>query len=154
MLFFRPVAERMEEPMRIAMIAASLALAACATSPRQASADLDSHLDALIGQPVAVALARLGDPIAAAPMGPDTVYGWGHAFTSTEVMSALPDVAAGANAQGGIFPPPRSTVQNDCVIRIVAGADGLIRSWDAQGNYRGCRAYRDRLAGEALARAD
>ena len=137
--------------MRIAIVAASLALAACATP--QASASLDSHLGALVGQPVAVAVARLGQPIATAPMGADTVYGWGHAFTSTELLTPLPDIAAGAHSNGGIFPPPRQTVQNDCVIRIVAGPDGRIRSWDAQGNDRGCRGYADRLAGQALARA-
>jgi hypothetical protein len=137
--------------MRIAIIAASLALSACATP--QASAGLDSQLDALVGQPVAVAVARIGEPIATAPMGPDTVYGWGHAFTSTELLHPTPGFLDGANQQGGVFPPPRSTVQNDCVIRMVAGPDGRIRSWDAQGNDRGCRAYADRLAGQALASA-
>ena len=137
--------------MRSAIIAASLALSACAT--HQASAGLDSHLDALVGQPVAVALAQLGQPIASVPMGTDTVYGWGHAFTSTELLHPMPDVAAGAHAQGGVFPPPRRTVQDNCVIRMVAGPDGLIRDWDYQGNSRGCRALGHSLPGPAVARA-
>jgi len=139
--------------MRVAIIAASLALSACATPAQQASSGLDSRLDAMIGQPVEVAVARLGAPIASAPMGTDTLYGWGHAFTSTEILSPLPDIAAGASAQSGVFPPPRRAVQNDCIIRAVVSAEGQIRAWDYQGNDRGCRYYADRLAGSAMARA-
>lgn len=138
--------------MRLAIIAAPLALAACATTP-QAAAELDRNLDALIGQPVQVAVAWLGEPIASAPMGTETVHGWGHAFTSIELLHPTPGFIDAANSQGGVFPPPRRTVQNDCVIRVVAGADGRIRDWDYQGNDRGCRVYTDRLAGAALARA-
>ena len=139
--------------MRLALIAVPLALAACAT-PAQTSAGLEGSLDTMIGQPVEVALARLGEPIASAPMGADTVYGWGHAFTSTELLSPNIDIAAAGNAQSGVFPPPRRTVQNACVVRMVAGADGRIRDWDVQGDNRGCRALSDRLAGHAVARLD
>ena len=139
--------------MRLILVLAPLAVSACAT-PAPTSAALDGSLDALVGQPVEVALARLGEPIASAPMGADTVYGWGHAFTSTELLSPTIDIAAGGNAQSGVFPPPRRTVQNACVVRMVAGADGRIRDWDVQGDERGCRALSDRLAGHAVARSD
>ena len=139
--------------MRLMLVLAPLAVSACAT-PAPTSANLDSSLDALIGQPVEVALARLGEPIASAPMGADTVYGWGHAFTSTELLSPNIDIAAAGNAQSGVFPPPRRTVQNACVVRMVAGADGRIRDWDVQGDNRGCRALSDRLAGHAVAQLD
>ena len=139
--------------MRLMLVLAPLAVSACAT-PAPTSAALDGSLDALVGQPVEVALARLGEPIASAPMGADTVYGWGHAFTSTELLSPNIDIAAAGNAQSGVFPPPRRTVQNACVVRMVAGADGRIRDWDVQGDERGCRALSDRLAGHAVARSD
>ena len=139
--------------MRLILVLAPLAVSACAT-PAPTSANLDSSLDALIGQPVEVALARLGEPIASAPMGADTVYGWGHAFTSTELLSPNIDIAAAGNAQSGVFPPPRRTVQNACVVRMVAGADGRIRDWDVQGDERGCRALSDRLAGQSVAQLD
>ena len=140
--------------MRVAIVAASLALSSCTTPAQQASAMLDRSLGGLVGQPVEVALARLGQPIASAPMGTDTVYGWGHAFTSTELLHATPGFIDAANSQGGIFPAPRRSVQNDCVIRMVAGADGRIRDWDHHGNERGCRHYAERLANPAIARAD
>jgi hypothetical protein len=141
-------------PIRKTIVAASLALAACATYSQPPLALLDSNLDAMVGQPVAVAVARLGEPIAAAPVGTDTVYGWGRAFTSTELLHASGAGIAPADVQGGVFPPPRGTVQNDCVIRMTVGADGLIRDWDYRGNDRGCRAYAERLAGRTLARID
>ena len=139
--------------MRLMLVLAPLAVSACAT-PAPTSAALDGSLDALVGQPVEVALARFGEPIASAPMGADTVYGWGHAFTSTELLSPNIDIAAAGNAQSGVFPPPRRTVQNACVVRMVAGADGRIRDWDVQGDERGCRALSDRLAGHAVAQLD
>src|SRR5688500_7272407 len=118
MLLFLPVAERMEKTMRVAILVASVALSACATPAQQASSNLESGLDTMIGQPVEVAVARLGEPIASAPMGTDTVYGWGHAFTGTELLMPTTGFIDAANAQGGVFPPPRRTVQNACVIRI------------------------------------
>ena len=140
--------------MRIAILAASLALSACATAAQQATADLDSGLNALVGQPVQVVIAKLGEPIGSAQLGSDTVYGWGRAFTSAEILHPTPGFIDAASYQGGVFPPPRRTVQNDCVIRMIVGADGRIRDFDHQGNAKGCRAYADQLAGRALARAD
>ena len=136
--------------MRVSILAISLLLSACATSAQQASVSLDAGLSALVGQPVDVAFAQFGPPIASASMGAETIYGWGHAFTSTELMTPTPGFIDAAESQGGIFPPPRRTVQNDCVIRMVAGADGLIRDWDYHGNDRGCRFYADRLAESRL----
>jgi hypothetical protein len=150
---FLPVAERMEEAMRVAVgVAASLALSACATHPQVSSA-LDSNLDAMIGQPVEAAVARLGQPMAAVPVGADLVYGWGHAFTKTEFTNAAAGWVDAASSQGGVFPAPRRTVPDSCVIRVVVGPNGLIRDWDYQGNARGCRSYGDSVAGQAMTRA-
>ena len=139
--------------MRVAFIISSLTLlGACATTP-QASASLTSGLNAIIGQPVEVAVARLGVPIAAVPTGAGTVYGWGRAFTSTEALHPNGGFLE-ANAQGGVFPPPRGTVENSCVIRMIVGADGRVRDWDVRGDQRACRTYADRLSGKAVARLD
>lgn len=139
--------------MRIAIIASLLVLSACATHSQQASTNLGSSLDAMVGQPIETAIARLGEPIGSARMGADSVYGWGQAFASTEFSNAAPGWVEAADAQGGFFPAPRRVVQNDCVIRLVVDGDGLIREWGYHGNDRGCRAYADRLAGPAMARA-
>jgi hypothetical protein len=136
--------------MRIAIIAASLAISACAAHT-QASSGLDSTLDALIGQPVDVAFARLGQPIGSATVGTDRVYGWGRTYASTEFSNAVAGPVMPADYRGGVFPQPRRTVQKTCVIRMVVGADGLIRDWDYQGADRDCRSYSARVASRAVA---
>jgi len=140
--------------MRIAIVASLFVLSACATPSQQASANLGNTLDAMVGQPIEVAIARLGEPIGSAPMRADLVYGWGEASTSTEYTNAAPGWVEAADFRGGVFPAPRRTVPDNCVIRMVVGADGLIRNWNYQGNDRGCSAYAERIAGRALARAD
>jgi hypothetical protein len=150
------VADPVEKAMRLSILAASLSLSlsACAAHSQQGSASLHSTLDAIVGQPIEVAVSRLGAPIGSAPVGSDTVYGWGHAFTSTELLHPTPGFIDAASSQGGVFPAPRRAVQNECVVRVLAGADGVIRDWDYYGNARGCRAYAIRLAGQAVARVD
>jgi hypothetical protein len=130
----------MEEAMRVAITVVSLALSACATYPH-ASSTLDSNLNAMIGQPVEVAIAQLGQPMATVPLGKDSVYGWGATFTRTEFTNAAPGWVDAGSYKGGVFPAPRRIVQDSCVIRMVVGPNGLIREWDYQGNARGCHSY-------------
>jgi hypothetical protein len=146
------VAELMEKSMRVGIVAASLAISACATH-QQASSDLDSNLDALVGLPVDAAVARLGQPMATVPLGADLVYGWGYTFTRTEFTNAAPGWVDPTSLQGGVFPAPRRTVQDNCVIRMVVGSDRLIQSWDYQGNARGCRSYSDDVASQSTTQA-
>jgi hypothetical protein len=87
--------------MRLAIIATMIVLSACATTSPQASSGLEHGLNALIGQPVEIAVARLGEPIAAAPMGSAKVYGWGQGFTRTEFTNAAPGWVDAASSQGG-----------------------------------------------------
>jgi len=140
--------------MRVAIILSSLVLSACATPEAQPSNHLTASLDAMIGQPVEVAVSRLGEPIASVPMGSDSVYGWGYNFTRSEFTNAAPGWVEAADSQGGIFPAPRRTASDNCVIRMVVGSDGRIRTWDFQDADRGCRANADRVLGRAVARVD
>lgn len=140
--------------MRVAILVSSLMLSACATTTQQASTELKSSLDSMVGQPVGVAVARLGEPMASVPMGSQSVYGWGYGFTRSEFTNAAPGWVNAADFQGGVFPAPRRSVQDSCVIRMVVDADGVIRAWDYQGDDRGCSAYADRLVGRSVARAD
>lgn len=136
--------------MRVAIIiAAALALSACVTH-MQASSHLDSRLDAMVGQPIEVAVAQLGQPIGSARMGSDRVYGWGYTFTSSEYSNAAPGWVNAGDFKGGVFPAPRRAVEKNCVIRMIVGADSLIRDWDYQGSDRDCRSFSNRLAGHAV----
>lgn len=124
--------------MRVAILAGSLLLSAC-TVHSQASSTLDSSLDALVGQPVEVAVAQLGQPIGKAAVGADLVYGFGHTYQTTEFSNAVAGPVAPADQRGGVFPQPRHVVHKSCVIRMVVGANGVIRGWNYQGSERDCR---------------
>lgn len=138
--------------MRIAIISASLILTACATPEQQLSANLDSNLNAMVGQPVAVAVGRLGEPTGSARIGSDTIYSWQQAFES-----AVTRAAVGVGSAPGVYAPvyyasPQTkVVDNYCLIQAVVSPNGVIRYWHFDGNYAGCRPYADRLV--PLARA-
>ena len=138
--------------MRLAIVATPLLLAAC-TAHIQASSSLDSSLDAMIGQPVEVAVTRLGQPIGSVAVGTDRVYGWGHTYTTSEFSNAVAGPVMPQDYRGGVFPDPRHTVQKACVIRMVVGADGLIRDWDYQGADRDCRSSPTALEARAASRS-
>lgn len=140
---------------KIAIIGASLVLAACATPEQQLSAHLDSNLDALAGQPVDVAIDRLGEPSGSAQIGSDTVYSWHLAFEGSVTTTPL-----GVGSPAGVFAPIKmpsmhtEVVTNSCLLQAVVSPEGLIRYWHFEGNYAGCRSYAERLAPMALARAE
>jgi hypothetical protein len=136
---------------KIALIGVSLVLTACATPEQKLSAHLDSNLDAMAGQPVEVAIDRLGEPSSSAQIGRDTIYSWHQAFAS-EVTTA----AVGVGSAPGVYAPlsyasGRTTVvKNYCLLQAVVGSDGLIRYWHFDGNYAGCHPYAERLVPLAL----
>jgi hypothetical protein len=129
----------MESAMRVAILAASLTLSAC-TAHSQTASSLDSSLDALVGQPVEVAVAQLGQPIGTSRLGTDVVYGFGRMYTATEFSNAVAGPVAPADYRGGVFPQPRQTVQKSCVIRVIVGANGVVRDWNYQSKEQDCRA--------------
>ena len=130
--------------MRLAILAASIGLSACAAHPQISG--LNASLDSMIGQPVEVAVARFGQPIGSAKAGVDWVYGWGFTFSGTEFLHPNPGWIDAAAHRGGVFPPPRRTVQKTCIIRMVVGPTGSIRGWDYQNTDRDCRSYSDQMA--------
>jgi hypothetical protein len=143
----------MEGPLqKIAIVAASLVLAACATPEQELAAHLDGNLDMMIGQPVDVAVGRLGEPSGAARIGSDTVYSWQQAFESTVTTTPL-----GIGSPPGVYAPIKSSsshterVNNQCLLQAVVSPSGLIRYWHFEGNYAGCEPYAERLV--PLARA-
>lgn len=138
--------------MRVAIIAAVLLLSACTTGT-QVSSRHDRALDAMIGEPVTVAIAQLGEPIGIAKMGTRLVYGWGHTFTSSEFSNAAPGWVEAADFHGGVFPTPRRTVHSSCVIRMIVGADALIQDWDYQDVGTDCRSSPDIRGDRRMAQA-
>jgi hypothetical protein len=121
--------------MRIAILA-GLAFAA-AGAPAQASPELDSRLDAMIGQPVAVAIAGLGQPADAAARGAELVYRW-RGGPAALPFSPGAQLVVPAQVEGGTFADPRSP---SCEIRVVVARNGLIRDWDYRGEAAVCRSW-------------
>lgn len=137
----------MEGPLRkFAIVSASLILTACATPEQELSAHLDSNLNAMVGQPVNVAVDRLGEPSGSVQIGSDTIYSWQQAFESTVTTTPL-----GIGSPSGVYAPIKSSsmhtevVNNHCLLQAVVSPKGLIRYWHFEGNRLGCKSYAERL---------
>ncbi len=122
---------------KIAIIGVSMLLTACATPEQTLTAHIDSNLDAMVGQPVHVAVERLGQPSSSGQTGSDKIYSWQEAFESTIATIPLYGFTAGSKRT--------EVLSNECLIQAVVSPDGLIRRWHFQGNYAGCRSYAERL---------
>jgi hypothetical protein len=136
--------------MRGWILIAGLALSACATG-----SDMESGLQALVGQPVEMAIDRLGPPAEKTQLGQDTFYRWGRNASRgrANVAPHWPDVTE----SGAIdFPDEHSTgwarAEYSCEVTIVAGPDGQIKAWQLKDRTGGCRDYARTLEQLASAR--
>lgn len=120
----------------------SLALAGCATTTTNKT--LDNGLTSLVGQPIQAAYDRLGYPNGSQTMNGDTFYVW-----STNRNVVMPTYNNGtAYGTVGTTPfqvntsmPGMMPMNFNCSIRLIVGGDGIIKSWDYQGNAGGCQGY-------------
>ena len=125
--------------MRGLILIAGLALSACATG-----SVMDSGLQALVGQPVEIALDRLGPPAEKTQQGEDTVYRWSRnaSIRRPNVAPHWPDVTEGGAID---FPDEHSTgwarAEHSCDVTIVAGPDGQVKAWQLKDRTGGCRDY-------------
>ena len=125
--------------MREWILIAGLALSACATA-----SPMDSGLRALVGQPVEMALDRLGPPAEKTQQGEDTVYRWSRNASIRRPNGApnWPEVTEGGAID---FPDEHSTgwarAEHSCVVTIVAGPDGQVTAWQLKDRTGGCRDY-------------
>jgi hypothetical protein len=137
------------EAMRKAFVIAALSLGACATP------SMESALAPLAGQPVQVAIERLGTPSSALPSGADTVYEWHQARMVRGAPSGTFNGAAAPPSPdaptSGLFPGP--PVPYTCDVRIVADPDGNIKDAQFSEQSRGCSGTAEKLSRLALAEA-
>ncbi|MFI4976194.1 MAG: hypothetical protein ACHP84_16775 [Caulobacterales bacterium] len=128
----------------IVCIAAAAALAGCATT-----ADLDAGLSSLVGQPVKVAMDRLGPPTGQSEQDGEKVYFWA---SNQDVSFTTP--AGTENTYGAAGAMPELTKQPEtvsppvnfrCEIMITVGGDEKIKSYHWSGNLDGCSSYAARL---------
>ena len=134
--------------MRKTVVIAALSLGACATTPA-----MESALAPLAGQPVQVAIERLGTPSSSRTLAADTVYEWHRAKmvrgtpNGTFLGAASPPSEDAPTS--GLFPGP--PVPYTCDVRIVTDADGRIKVAQFSEQSGGCRESARKLSQLALA---
>lgn len=127
---------------KLVSAAAALALAGCATTTTNKT--LDNGLASLVGQPIQAAYDRLGYPNGSQTMNGDTFYVWS---TNRNVVMPMPNLGSAYGTVGTTpFQVNTSTtgmvpLNLNCLIRLIVGGDGIIKSWDYQGNAGGCQGY-------------
>ena len=110
--------------------------------------DMENGLNYLMGQPVQVAFENLGYPSGSYQIGDDTVYGWGRSFTMNMPTTSTTSVTGtvGTTPYSGYGTTTSyAPVNYACNVKIIAGADGVIKNWEYDGNAGGCGAYSARL---------
>jgi hypothetical protein len=105
---------------------------------------MDRGLNALNGQPINTAFSVIGYPAGKQTFGSDVVYYWGR--SSTEVMF-MPQTV---NTYGSVGSTPYygSTMHNQaipvnytCDLKIITDENGIIKTWEYDGNIGGCERY-------------
>jgi hypothetical protein len=121
----------------------ALVAAGCATFGQ-----LETGLAALVGRNEREAFNALGYPNGKQEFGGDVVYVWGRSTSGTVF---IPQTAR-TTGYVGTTPVYGTTTTNqaipvnyNCTIKIITGTDGVIRSWEYDGNLGGCRGYIERL---------
>lgn len=128
---------------KIAVIAiASLTLTGCMT------ARMNDGLNTMLGKPISYAVGRLGYPDGQREMMGDTLYVW-----STNHQAVLPvyNASSTTGTVGGTpFYGTTSSMglmraQAYCTIQIAVTPQGLIKTYQWNGNPIGCRGYASAL---------
>ena len=105
---------------------------------------LKQGLDFMMGEDVSVAFNVLGYPTSKQEFGQDTVYYWSRSGSG---ILFLPQTSTTYGAVG-TTPVYGTTTYNQavpvnysCLIKLVADPSGSLKSWEYDGNKRGCKSY-------------
>ncbi|GFM29276.1 DNA polymerase gamma [Novosphingobium sp. PY1] len=119
------------------------ALSGCTTF-----SNMDKGLDALQGQPIEAAFAKMGMPNSEGILAGHKVYIWSNAYSMT-----MPTPQT-TNYQGTVGTTPYSgtasttawkTSEYECTIRLFVDENERINNYDYSGNIGGCGTYSSRL---------
>lgn len=121
----------------------SLALTGCVTWSQ-----FDDGLNALVGQPINAAIAKIGYPNTEQIIAGQKVYRWG---TSSQGLISMPSQTTTIGSVGtglGYRPYTATTygstmvpVSYQCTLTIVADEQEVIRNYGYDGNLGGCERY-------------
>jgi hypothetical protein len=120
------------------VVGAALGLSGCVTT------QMNKGLEFMVGQKIDAAVARLGYPDAQRTMLGDTIYIWN---TSHNVNLPMTTTSM-TTGYAGSTPVYGSTISTqyvranfNCTIQLGTTTDGVIKSWQWQGNMGGCATY-------------
>lgn len=134
--------------MRKILVIVTLGVGACATHP-----SMESALAPLAGQPVQVAIERLGTPSSSRSLGADIVHEWHRSKmvhgTPNGTFNGAPSPPSEDAPTSGLFAGP--LVPYTCDVRIVTDADGRIKDARFSEQSGGCRVSTRKLRQLALA---
>ncbi len=118
-------------------------LAGCATFGQ-----MEDGLRSLMGKSDREAFAVLGYPSAKQDFGSDTVYLW-YVSQSGSVFIPQTSTTTGYVGRVPVYGTTSYTqaipVNYNCQIKLIANRDGILRSWEYNGNIGGCEQYISRL---------
>jgi hypothetical protein len=124
--------------LSFALAVAALACSACATANNRIGAQLDNYA----GRPVSELFARLGPPDAETASNGRAVYVWGDPR-----IAALPQMHGAPSGDHEVAAQAETTTNPlACTIRVFAGMDQRVVSWDVLGDERVCQSYVRRLS--------
>lgn len=118
-------------------------LAGCATFGQ-----LEKGLNGLVGRSEREAFNALGYPNAKQEFGGDVVYVWGRSNSGTIF---IPQTTSTTGYVGNRPVYATTTynqpvaVNHNCTVKVITGANGIVKTWDYEGNLGGCRPYIQRL---------
>lgn len=122
-------------------IAALLLLTGCQTP----GPVIHANLDAMKGQPVKNAFAKLGYPQHEDKIAGEKLYIWSNAYTA--LFPSTSTTSGSGTAGGKLFNYSQTTYGDDeavhlqCTLRIFVDKNENITHWDGQGNNGACARY-------------
>lgn len=125
------------------MVLMSASLAGCATFGH-----LEDGLKLLMGQNSQTAFNVLGYPSAKQKFGSDTVYYWSFNRSGTLIVpqtSTTTGYVGNKPVYGTTTSNQLVPVNYNCQIKLVAGPNDVLKSWEYEGNIGGCQSYVGRL---------
>jgi hypothetical protein len=130
--------------LRIIGLAVTLVtISGCATFGQ-----LEEGLNALVGRNEREAFNALGYPNGKQQFGDDTVYVWGRSSSGTLFIpqtSQTTGYVGTTPVYGTTTTTQAIPVNYSCTIKIIVGADSVIRTWEYDGNLGGCSGYIQRV---------
>lgn len=129
--------------MRYALLVAMLALIGCTSF-----SVFDKELPKLVGQPIDVAVQKLGFPNSEQTIMGQKVYTWSTRQTGTSVVPTTSFTTAYVGNTPVSATTTSYTTQDysmSCVLRLIVDDKGIIRRYSYDGNNGACFTYSDRL---------